>query len=187
MILEHQGKTLEINLKNMLVTLKLSIKNKAVGDTTSTSDTLSQGIKPKLLTVSGLVLFDDAEKLKALVKWAEKINDDGTPAIHTIDDQTANLGEVRQVIFDRDFNIKKVAKFEAWQIDFTLLQKNTVAEQKESRAQTTTASVGDTATGTVVASEETQNNTTQEHGAFYNAMLTLESYLEPAIENNQTN
>jgi hypothetical protein len=187
MILEHQGKTLEINLKSMLVTLKLSIKNKSVGDTTSTSDTLSQGIKPKSLTVSGLVLYEDAEKLKELVKWAEKTNSDGSPAIHTIDDQTANLGEVRQVIFDRDFNIKKMAQFEAWQIDFTLLQKNTVAEQKESRSQPTTTSVGDTATGTVVASEEIQSTTTQEHGAFYNAMLTLESYLEPAVENNQEN
>jgi hypothetical protein len=184
MILEHQGKTLEINLKSMLVTLKLSIKNKSVGDTTSTSDTLSQGIKPKSLTVSGLVLYEDAEKLKELVKWAEKTNSDGSPAIHTIDDETANLGEVRQVIFDRDFNIKKMAQFEAWQIDFTLLQKNSVAEQKESRAQTTTASVGDTATGMVVASEETQNTTTQEHGFFYKAMVELEKLLEPDNENN---
>ncbi len=181
MILEHDGKSFKLQLKGLHVAVKLSIKNKAVGGNTSASDTLNQGTKPKVVRVSGVVLFEDEEHLKELVKLAEAITEDGGRQVYTVDDKTVNVGDVRQVIFNNDFNYKQMNKFEAWNVEFSLLQFNTVAEAKEARNNPQNDPVADSITGTAISApsegEEALAATT--HGLVWDTMKMLDNLLKP--------
>ena len=137
MILEYNGNTFKIELNELNVSLKLSLKNESISANTSASDTINKGTKPKSIYVAGVVKFEDQDHLKELIKLAELTDQDGIRQVFTINDKTAEIGDVRQVQFNNDFNVKKMAKFEAWNVDFSLMQKNSVAEAKENKTKTT--------------------------------------------------
>jgi hypothetical protein len=189
MILEHDDKAFELKLSDLHVALKLSLKNKSVGANTSATDTINEGTKAKVLSVSGQVKFEDENHLAALMKLAEKTGDDGARQIYTIEDKTANVGDIRQVQFHNDFNVKKMAKFEAWNVDFSLLQKNSVAEKKEERAKPQVEPVADSVTGEVVAAQEASASEEQgldqasaANGFIWDALKKLDTYLEPEVD-----
>jgi hypothetical protein len=181
MILEANGKAFELKLKSLNVAVKLKLKNKGVGANTSASDTVNQGTKPKVLRISGLALFEDESHLKELVKIAEALNDDLTRVVYTIDDKTANVGDIREVIFNGDFDYKRMAKHEAWNVNFSLLQFNTVAEAKEARKAEQTSPVADSITGTAISAptESEESAVTETHGFIWDTMKMLETLLEP--------
>lgn len=186
MILESGGNTTKVNIKNIKVGFVLPIKNKDLGGNTSSTGTTNQGTKAKKLSVNGLVPFDDESDLKKLVKLAEAVTQDGERVIYTINDKTAELGDVRQVIFDGDLKIDEDGQFQAWRISFRLKQFNSVAEAKEQR-KITPPSVTDTTSGQVIQapSEEETAAVTQTTGWVFNALKKIDSLLGPANENNQ--
>jgi len=186
MILETNGISFELKLSDLNVSFKLPIKNKKVGSNTSSSETINQGTKPKEISVSGIVKYEDEENLKELIKKAEAVNDDETRTVYTVTDKTANVGDVREVIFNNDFNVKKMAKFEAWNVDFTLLQYNSVAEKKEIRAAPKVEPVADSTTGeTITTSSNADIAAAKEQNGFVWDMLqSLEKLLAPDNENN---
>lgn len=196
MILEYDGNTFKLELNELNVSLKLSLKNESISTNTSASDTINKGTKPKSIYVSGLVKFEDQDHLKELVKLAEKTDSDGVRQVYTINDRTAEVGDVRQVQFDNDFNVKKMAKFEAWNVDFSLLQKNSVAEAKENKSKPKEEPVADSVTGeAVVAKPEDSASATsteevgaqEQHGFVWEALKKLDEYLEPEEASNENN
>lgn len=195
MILEYDGNTFKLEMNDLNVSLKLSLKNENIAASTSGSDTINKGTKPKSIYVSGNVKFEDQDHLKELVKLAEKTDSEGTRQIYTINDRTAEVGDVRQVQFNADLNVKKMAKFEAWNVDFSLLQKNSVAEAKENKSKPKEEPVADSVTGETVVAESTQETSTleaaieEQRGAVYRALKALDTFLkpdEPKDENNKT-
>ena len=190
MILEYNGNTLKIELNELNVSLKLSLKNESISANTSASDTINKGTKPKSIYVAGVVKFEDQDHLKELIKLAELTDADGTRQVFTINDKTAEIGDVRQVQFNNDFNVKKMAKFEAWNVDFSLLQKNSVAEAKENKTKTKEEPVADSITGeAVVADPEQATDQTmiESRGFIWEALKKLDEYLEPEGANNENN
>lgn len=181
MILESNGETFEIKLSDLNVSFKLPIKNKKVGGNTSSSDTVPQGTKPKEISVRGIAKFEDADSLKALIKKAEAVNEDGERIVYTLSDKTANLGNVREVIFNNDFNVNKMAKFEAWNVDFTLLEINSTAGRTEALNAPKTSPVADSTTGDVIAPTESSESTesTQPNGFVFDLLTKIEKYLAP--------
>ena len=190
MILEYNGNTFKIELNELNVSLKLSLKNESISANTSASDTINKGTKPKSIYVAGVVKFEDQDHLKELIKLAELTDADGTRQVFTINDKTAEIGDVRQVQFNNDFNVKKMAKFEAWNVDFSLLQKNSVAEAKENKTKPTEEPVADSITGeAVVADPEQATDQTmiESRGFIWEALKKLDEYLEPEGANNENN
>ncbi|CCK75061.1 conserved hypothetical protein [Oleispira antarctica RB-8] len=190
MILEYDGNTFKIELNELNVSLKLSLKNESISANTSGSDTINKGTKPKSIYVSGVVKFEDEDHLKELVKLAEKTDESGIRQIYTINDKTAEIGDVRQVQFNNDFNVKKMAKFEAWNVDFSLLQKNSVAEAKENKTKPKEEPVADSITGEAVVAEQeqvTEQAMVESRGFIWEALKKLDEYLEPEGANNENN
>lgn len=190
MILEYNGNTLKIELNELNVSLKLSLKNESISANTSASDTINKGTKPKSIYVAGVVKFEDQDHLKELIKLAELTDADGTRQVFTINDKTAEIGDVRQVQFNNDFNVKKMAKFEAWNVDFSLLQKNSVAEAKENKTKTKEEPVADSITGEAVVADPEQTNeeaAIESRGFIWEALKKLDEYLEPEGANNENN
>jgi hypothetical protein len=190
MILEYNGNTFKIELNELNVSLKLSLKNESISANTSASDTINKGTKPKSIYVAGVVKFEDQDHLKELIKLAELTDQDGIRQVFTINDKTAEIGDVRQVQFNNDFNVKKMAKFEAWNVDFSLLQKNSVAEAKENKAKPNEEPVADSVTGETVVADPEQTNeeaATESRGFIWEALKKLDEYLEPEGANNENN
>lgn len=190
MILEYNGNTFKIELNELNVSLKLSLKNESISANTSASDTINKGTKPKSIYVAGVVKFEDQDHLKELIKLAELTDQDGIRQVFTINDKTAEIGDVRQVQFNNDFNVKKMAKFEAWNVDFSLLQKNSVAEAKENKTKPKEEPVADSITGeAVVADPEqaTDQAMIESRGFIWEALKKLDEYLEPEGANNENN
>lgn len=190
MILEYNGNTFKIELNELNVSLKLSLKNESISANTSASDTINKGTKPKSIYVAGVVKFEDQDHLKELIKLAELTDQDGIRQVFTINDKTAEIGDVRQVQFNNDFNVKKMAKFEAWNVDFSLLQKNSVAEAKENKTKPKEEPVADSITGETVVADPEQTNeeaAIESRGFVWEALKKLEEYLEPEGANNENN
>ena len=183
MIFENDGSSFELKLFDLRVGFKLSLKNKAVGSSTSSSETLNQGTKAKVISVAGSLTYEEEQHLTDLIKLAEAVKDDGSRQEYTLEDKTANVGDVRQVTFHQDFDVKKMPKFEAWQVSFSLLQFNSVAEQKEQRAAPKNAPVADSVTGQVISAvtEEGTQETSQEEkkGFIWGILKTLDDALAP--------
>lgn len=178
MILEGNGSTHEVALKNMKVGFVMPLKNKELGNNTSSTTTLNQGTKAKQLSINGLVPFDDKEKLVELVRLAEAVDSEGERVIYTINDETAEVGEIRQCTFTDNFKIDKDQKYNAWVVSFRLLQKNSVAEAKEAR-QTKAPTVTDTAAGQQVRAptEQEESQVNETNGFIFNALKKLDDYL----------
>ena len=190
MILEYNGNTFKIELNELNVSLKLSLKNESISANTSASDTINKGTKPKSIYVSGVVKFEDQDHLKELIKLAELTDQDGIRQVFTINDKTAEIGDVRQVQFNNDFNVKKMAKFEAWNVDFSLLQKNSVAEAKENKTKTKEEPVADSITGEAVVADPEQTNeeaAIESLGWVWEVLKKVDKYLEPEGESNENN
>ena len=190
MILEYNGNTFKIELNELNVSLKLSLKNESISANTSASDTINKGTKPKSIYVAGVVKFEDQDHLKELIKLAELTDQDGTRQVFTINDKTAEIGDVRQVQFNNDFNVKKMAKFEAWNVDFSLLQKNSVAEAKENKTKPKEEPVADSITGEAVVADleqATDQTMIESRGFVWEALKKLDEYLEQEGASNENN
>tara|TARA_R110002051_G_scaffold183347_1_gene252910 strand:- start:1747 stop:2328 length:582 start_codon:yes stop_codon:yes gene_type:complete len=190
MILEYSGNTFKIELNELNVSLKLSLKNESISASTSASDTINKGTKPKSIYVAGVVKFEDQDHLKELIKLAELTDEDGIRQVFTINDKTAEIGDVRQVQFNNDFNVKKMAKFEAWNVDFSLLQKNSVAEAKENKTKPKEEPVADSITGEAVVADPEQTNeeaAIESLGWVWEVLKKVDKYLEPEGESNENN
>ena len=183
MIFENDGSSFELKLFDLHVGFKLSLKNKGVGSNTSSSETLNQGTKAKVISVAGSLTYEEEQHLTDLIKLAEAVKDDGSRQEYTLEDKTANVGDVRQVTFHEDFNVKKMPKFQAWQISFSLLQFNSVAEQKEQRAAPKVEPVADSITGQVISAptEEDSQETkvSEKKGFIWDVLKQIDDALAP--------
>ena len=185
MILEYDGNLFELAFAELEVSLKLPLKNKSVSGSTSATDTVNTGTKAKSLSVAGTLRFNQSEHLSDLIKVAEAEDDDGARRVYNISDDTATAADIRQVIFDGDFNVRKVKELNAWNVTFNLLQKNSVAEAKAERAQTDSNPVTDTATGTAVTTtDDTTVSIIDTNTSIYKILKKIDNYLAPDDEDS---
>jgi hypothetical protein len=161
--------------------LKLKLKNESVAGATSGTDSINTGTKAKTLDVTGLLPFSNASHLTELLKVAEAIDTSGARLVYNISDDTANTADIRQVIFDGNFNARKVKDLNAWSVSFTLQQKNSNAEAKEKRVKKNENPVTDTSSGKIVTSNEsTENSATKEDRSWvYQVLKKLDNELAP--------
>jgi hypothetical protein len=185
MILESNAKQFELEFSEMTVALKLPLKNENVSGSTNSTETVNTGTKAKVLAVTGTLPFTKQKHLKRLIQVAEAEDGNGARQIYNISEEIATAADIRQVIFDGELNVRKMKELNAWNVTFSLKQKNSVAEAKEARNNTSKV-VSDSAPGTIVSSptEDQLSDATQTHGMIYNILKKLDAALAPNNENS---
>ncbi len=189
MILKTGSTEAVIEMSSQRIAVKLPIRNKdQSGDSTAT-DTTSSGTKAKVLSVSGQVTKERSEQLKAIIKLAEAETETGERVVYTITDQTADVADIRQVIFSEDLDAREIEGLGAWAVTFSLREVISVPELKnqrrESNDQTTaTITTGDTITGQQIGqqTDNAEEAIQKQQGTIYTMMKSLDKFLAPEIE-----
>ncbi|WP_060494805.1 baseplate complex protein [Pseudomonas sp. GTC 16482] len=142
--------------KNLKVTASLSIESEDLSGQTSNTDSAHKGFKPKTLTVTLLIRYQDHAHLRALMALAEATESGGQRKTYRVVNDTATAFGVRQVQFTDSVSAREADTQKAWMVQFSLTEKLSNPEKVEKRrspagvaqqAATGTA-VGSTGTGT---------------------------------------
>ena len=115
------------------VTGDLEIRTEDLSGETSGSDLVSKGVKPKTLTVSLNIRFENEKDLRSLVRVAEARGSNGSLTVYTIVNRTANAAGMRQVQFTDHVRWAEQEGVRAWSVSFTLREYLSVPERVEQR------------------------------------------------------
>lgn len=189
MILKNGSKETVIEMSSQRIAVKLPLRNKdQSGDSTAT-DTTSGGTKAKILSVSGQVTNERAEQLKEIIKLAEAETETGARVVYTITDKTADVADIRQVIFTEDLDAREIDGLGAWAVTFSLREVISVPELKNQRRESNdqtaaTINTGDTITGQQIGqqTENAEQEIQKQQGAIYTVMKSLDQFLAPEAE-----
>ncbi|PHS63758.1 MAG: hypothetical protein COB09_10995 [Thalassobium sp.] len=178
MILERDGKTTEIKLKDLSTSLKLPIKTQDASGNSSATTKLNTGTKAKQISVSGRIGFKYAGDLTELIKLAEALEDDGSRAVYTIVDETADAADITRVIFDGDLDARKVPDLLAWAVTFSFSEYLSTAERAEAiRKAGAAAVVTDSISGEEVSGSSESDSAIDKDGFVYKALQKVEGFL----------
>lgn len=119
--------------KNLKVTANLRIETEDLSGQTSNTGGVHKGFKPKTLTVTLMIPFRDRADLVALVALAEATAGGGQRKTYRVVNDTAEAFGVRQVEFAENFSSREDDALRAWQIQFGLSEKLSIAEKVETR------------------------------------------------------
>lgn len=129
----------EIDLKSINLSVVLTLPSADAGGQTSSTETIEQGIKPKLINVAGNILMSEPEKLTAIIELAEAKSEDGHRVKYDIIEPVAEAMNIRQVRFFDRISVKENEASRRWRVDFVLREVNSVAEAKEKAESESTA------------------------------------------------
>jgi|GEM_PF-2156902 len=179
MILERDGTTTEIKLKDLATSLKLPIKNQDASGNSSATTQLNTGTKAKQISVTGRIGFDDASNLTSLIKLAEALESDGSRAVYTIVDDTADAADITNVIFDGDLDARKIPDLLAWAVTFSFKEYLSTAERAEViRKAGADAVLTDSVTGEEVTdSSDSDSASIDTDGFVYKTLQKVENIL----------
>ncbi len=180
MILERDGTTKDIGLMDLSVSLKLPIKNQDASGNGSNTATLNTGTKAKTLSIAGRIPFSSADNLTDLIKLAEALNSDGTRAIYTIVDDTADAADITTVQFNGDLDARKIPDLQAWAVTFGLSEYLSTAERVEAQRNagyTSSDVAADSALGTEVAGAAGNESGIDKEGFVYKLFRKVDDYL----------
>ncbi len=109
----------------------LGINESAMGGSSSNTSTSHEGFEPKLLNVSMLIVFDEAEKAEEIFALGESLEEDGSQTVYDIINSTAQVMGIQKVIFTSKVSIRESSNHqESWRVSFTLKEVDSVAERK---------------------------------------------------------
>jgi len=122
-----------INGYDTKVNGELIMPDKDLSGNTSNSSTAEEGFKPKKISVSLKIKYVDINDLSALITLSQTLNSSDERKIYTIINQTAKAFNVRQVKFTERLRAAELDDQQAWQVNFTLLEHNSIPEKTEKR------------------------------------------------------
>lgn len=123
----------QIRGKNLKVTANLRIEEDDLSGQSSNSAAAHKGFKPKTLTVSMQVRFQESADLRSTLRLAEATDAGGKAKVYRIVNDTAQAFGIRQVRFSDNFSAREDDSLRAWMVSFTLIEHLSVAERVESR------------------------------------------------------
>lgn len=124
-----------IILKNPLISAEYDLKEEDQSGQSSSSNKSEQGIKPKKISVTGLIEFSKPERLSRLIELSYQTESGGAKKLYRIANATANVINLRQGVFSGKVSISPHSTLLAWQVSFSLSERNSVPEKRESRSQ----------------------------------------------------
>ncbi|AJJ58175.1 baseplate complex protein [Yersinia pseudotuberculosis] len=140
-----------IPLKNIIVTLSMSIQDKDQSGQASSTASAEQGTKGKELKVSGIVAYSDKSILTRIFSLAEAKNSDGSKKRYRVAHEMAQAVKFREATFSSGVDAAQQTDSMAWLVNFTLTEHASVAERKAQQAsaggKTTTIQTADGTAG----------------------------------------
>lgn len=151
-----------ISLKALRITASQELATEDASGQSSSTESAETGIKAKMLTVTGFILFVDEQQLTDLFKLAEA-TEGGARTTYRISNKTAEALGIKQVKFSSKIEAVEQETTRQWNVSFTLAEVRSVPQKKEERApQVAAAQQGSTGQGTASAGGNTPPNTEPE-------------------------
>lgn len=160
----------------MTVSGKLNLPSADLGGESSRTDQSEKGNKPKELTVSSSIRFNDVSDLNLLIKLAEALDDNGERIIYNITNKTAEGMGIRQVVFSDNVMVNENESLRQWRCRFSLIEYRSTSEKAEERIAKKENSVTEPE-GEVIASAASENEALKPEGMVENAIASIEDLL----------
>ena len=118
---------------NKKISATLAIAGEDMSGNSSFTPQAETGDKPKLITVSTNIKFENQSDLRLIVNLAEAKNDVDERKIYDIVNDTAKAMNIRQVRFQGDLSVREIDGHQAWSVSFKLIEYLSASEKKEAR------------------------------------------------------
>ncbi|WP_336797964.1 hypothetical protein [Erwinia aphidicola] len=128
-----------IRIRRILVSPSMQFQEKDQSGQTSSTANAEQGIKAKELRVSGLIPFEDELMLQRLFQLASAVQGSGALKKYRVANETAKAINFREATFTGTIDATPQEDLLAWQVSFTLREKISVPEKRETRKGNQTA------------------------------------------------
>lgn len=145
----------KINGSAIKVAATLPLSSADMSGQSSYAETAETGDKPKQLTITLQIKYNNAKDLSALIVLAEAKNDVAERVIYSVVNNTAKAMNIRRVRFEGDLMVREDESTKLWNVSFKLIEVKSVPEVKEARLPAPPVA-DQTATGTPVAPVATQ-------------------------------
>lgn len=139
-----------IVLKNPSVSVEYDLPEDDQSGQSSSTNSSEKGIKPKKLSVSGLIEFSTPDRLSRLIELSYQTENGGAKKLYRIANATANVVNLREAVFSGKISVSPHSSLLAWQIGFTLSERKSVPEKRETRAQQLAVENGDEHVGAII-------------------------------------
>lgn len=136
-----------IVMKNMLVSPSMQFQEKDQSGQTSSTANSEQGIKAKELRVTGLITYEDEPVLQRLFQLASATTASGALKTYRVASATASAVNFREATFSGQIDAAPQEDRLAWQVSFTLREKNSVPEKQQARKGNATPGTKQTGAG----------------------------------------
>jgi hypothetical protein len=132
--------TKQINLKSLRITVSQALASEDASGQSSSTDVAETGTKAKVLSVSGLISFDNNEYLSQLFALAEA-TEEGARTIYRINNHTASALGLKQVRFSSKIEAAEQETTRQWRVSFLLTEYRSVPQKVEERQPEEVANV----------------------------------------------
>jgi hypothetical protein len=132
--------TKQINLKSLRITVNQALASEDASGQSSSTDVAETGTKAKVLSVSGLISFDNNEYLSQLFALAEA-TEGGARTIYRINNHTASALGLKQVRFSSKIEAAEQETTRQWRVSFLLTEYRSVPQKVEERQPEEVANV----------------------------------------------
>lgn len=177
---------IEIKGHSLKMSATLPLPADDLSGNSSYSDTAETGDKPKQLSVTLQVKFNDVANLTQIITLAEAKTADDSRATYSIINATAKAMNIRQVRFQGDVTVREDESLELWSVMFKLSEVRSVPEKKAARVEPQ-AVTDQSATGETVATQdpETAEPTAQELSNFEKILAWLDGVVADGSEKKE--
>ena len=160
-----------IILKNPSVSAEYDLPDEDQSGQSSSTNSSEKGIKPKKLNISGLIEYSTPERLSRLIELSYQTESGGAKKLYRIANATANVINLREGVFSGKISIAPHQSLLAWQISFTLSERKSVPEKRETRARERAQENGDETVDAVSEEMPDENEEKEERSWFEENIL----------------
>lgn len=139
-----------IILKNPSISAEYDLPEEDQSGQSSSTNSSEKGIKPKKLSVAGLIEYSTPDRLSRLIELSYQTQIGGAKKLYRVANATANVINLREAVFSGKVSVSPHSTLLAWQISFTLSERKSVPEKREARAQQRAVENGDESVGAII-------------------------------------
>ena len=132
-----------IILKNPEISAEYDLPEEDQSGQSSSTNSSEKGIKPKKLSISGLIEYSTPDRLSRLIELSYQTENGGAKKLYRVANATANVINLREAVFSGKVSVSPHSSLLAWQVSFTLSERKSVPEKREKRAQQRATENGD--------------------------------------------
>jgi len=160
-----------IILKNPSISAEYDLPDEDQSGQSSSTNSSEKGIKPKKLNISGLIEYSTPDRLSRLIELSYQTEKGGAKKLYRVANATANVINLREAVFSGKISVSPHSTLLAWQISFTLSERKSVPEKRETRARERAQENGDETVDAVSEEMPDENEEKEERSWFEENIL----------------